>query len=83
VESFQRRAQSVGGDRDDRMGAAPGGELEGDPGTERVPGDVELGYAKPVQLPFDGIRQRRRRRRDPGGSAGECPKPGRSNAMTS
>jgi hypothetical protein len=65
------------------MGAAPGGQLEGDPGTKGVPGDVELAHAKPVQLAFNGIRQGRRGRRDPWGSAGECPKPGRSIAMTS
>ena len=52
------------------MGAAPGGQLEGDPGTERVPSGVELGYAKPVQLPFDGIGQGRRRRGDPRGEGG-------------
>ena len=52
VESFQWGAQPVGGDRDDREGAAPCGQLEGDPGAKGVPGDVELGHAKPVQLGF-------------------------------
>ena len=70
VESFQRRAQPVGGDRDDRKGAAPGGELEGDPGAEGVPGDVELGHAKPVQFPLNGVREGCRCRRDPWGERG-------------
>jgi hypothetical protein len=70
VESFQRRAQPVGGDRDDRKGAAPGGQLEGDPGAEGVSGDVELGYAKPVQLLFNGVREGCRRGRDPWGERG-------------
>jgi hypothetical protein len=83
VDSFQWGAQSVGGDGDDRMGAAPGGELEGDSGPKRVPGDVELGNAEPVQLAFNGIRQGRRGGRNPRGERGECPKPGRSIAMTS
>jgi hypothetical protein len=70
VDSLQWRAQPVGGDGDDRMGAAAGGQLEGDPGTQGIPGDVELGNAKPVQLAFNGIRQSRRRRRDPRGECG-------------
>jgi hypothetical protein len=70
VESLQRRAQPVGGDGDDRQGPAPGGQLKGDPGAEGVPGDVELGHAKPVQLAFDGIRQGRGRRHDPRGEGG-------------
>jgi hypothetical protein len=65
------------------MGAAPGGEFEGDPGPKRVPSDVELGNAKPVQLAFNGIGQDRRGGRNPRGSAGERPKPGKSTAMTS
>ena len=65
MESFQRRAQPIGGDRDDRTGAAPCGELEGDPGTQGIPSDVELSDAKPFQLALNGIRQRRGRRRDP------------------
>jgi len=47
------------------MGAAPRGQLEGDPGAEGVPSDIELGYAKPLQLTFNGIGQGRRRRGDP------------------
>jgi hypothetical protein len=70
VDSLQWGAQPVGGDRDDRMGAAPGGELEGDPGTKGVPGDVELGHAKPVQLAFDAIRQGRRGGPNPCGKSG-------------
>jgi hypothetical protein len=67
MDSLQGRAQPVGGDGDDRIGAAPRGQLKGDPGPKRVPGDVELGHAKPVQLIFDGIGQGRRRRDDPRG----------------
>ena len=52
------------------MGAAPGGELEGDPGTKGVPGDVELDHAKPVQLAFNGIRQGRCGGRNPCGKSG-------------
>ena len=70
MESFQRCAQSVGGDRDDRLGAAPGGQLEGDPGAEGVSGDVEVGYAKPVQFPLNGVREGCRCRRDPWGERG-------------
>jgi hypothetical protein len=65
------------------MGAAPGGQLEGDSGAEGVPGDVELGKAEPVELAFNGIGQGRCGGRNPRGSAGERPKPGRSIAMTS
>jgi hypothetical protein len=70
VESLQWSAQPVGGDRDDRMRTAPRSEFEGDPGTEGVPSDVELGNAKPVQLPFNGIRQGRRGRCHPRGEWG-------------
>jgi hypothetical protein len=70
VDALQGCAQPVGGDRDDRMGAAPRGQLKGDPGPEGIPSDVELGHAKPVQLPFDGIGQGRRRRRDLRGEGG-------------
>jgi hypothetical protein len=70
VESLQWRAQPVGSDGDDRMGTAPGGELEGDSGAEGVPGDVELGNAEPVQLAFNGIRQDRRGGRNPRGERG-------------
>jgi hypothetical protein len=61
----RRSAQPVGSDRDDRKDTAPRGELECDPGTERIPGDVELGHAKPVHRLFNGICQRGRVRRDP------------------
>jgi hypothetical protein len=67
IDPLQRRAQPVGSDRDDRMGAAPRGQLKGDPGTEGVPGDVKLRNAKPVQLPFNRIGQGRRRGRNPRG----------------
>jgi hypothetical protein len=67
VDALQWSAQPVGSDRDDRMGAAPRGQLKGDPGPEGIPSDVELGNAKPVQLPFDGIGQGRHRRRNPRG----------------
>jgi hypothetical protein len=56
VDPLQWRAKPVGGDRDDRTGPAPRSQLEGDPGAEGVPGDVELGNAKPVQLVFNGVR---------------------------
>ena len=59
------RAQPVRGDRDDRQGPAPGGQLKGDPGTQGIPSDVELGHAQPVQLAFDGIREGRGCWRDP------------------
>ena len=83
MDSLQWGAQPVGGDRDDRQGPAPGGQLKGDAGAEGVPGDVELGYTQPVQLAFDGVRQAAAVGATPGGSAGERPKPGRSKAMTS
>ena len=52
------------------MGAAPGGRLEGDPGTQGIPSDVEPGHARPVQLVFNGIRQGRRGGRNPCGESG-------------
>jgi hypothetical protein len=48
VDSLQWGAQPVGGDRDDRMGAAPGGELKGDAGAEGIASDVELDHAQLV-----------------------------------
>jgi hypothetical protein len=70
VDPLQRRAQPVGGDRDDRQAPAPDGQFEGDPGAEGIASDVEPGYAKPVQFPFNGIRQGGRRGRDPSGERG-------------
>jgi hypothetical protein len=67
VDPLQWGAQPVGGDRDDRLGPAPGGQLKGDPGPKGIPRDMKLAHAKPVQLPFNGIRQSRRRRRHPRG----------------
>ena len=81
VESFQRRAQPVGGDGDDRMGAAPVASSRATRAPREYP--ATWNRATPSRSsPLRWHRPGRGRRRDPGGSAGERPKPGRSNAMT-
>jgi hypothetical protein len=50
----------------------------GRPGTQAMASHLEPGHAKPVQRPCDGVRERGRRRGDPGAVAGG-PATGRPN----
>ena len=45
--------------RDDRADPAAGGELEGDAGSEGIPGDVEVADPELVHLTFDCVGQGR------------------------
>ena len=81
VDPLGGQAQAGGGECHDRAGAAAGGELDADPGAERVAEDVHAPEPPRVEVGLNGVGERGDGR--PRVPIGDSPWPGRSTARTS